>query len=132
MRIPFLSRAAHDEIVALYRERAEAAESARNTAEARHDIAFNDLLTRYQSLVERTAKAEGVPTKLETVEPEVDFVLQAAHERWGNDPMSLQYCNRFISDQRAKARRGDPDAMDESALLDVVIRGVSQSDGTEF
>lgn len=128
----WISRAAHDEIVALYRERAEAAESARNTAEARHDIAFNDLLTRYQSLVERTAKAEGVPTKLETVEPEVDFVLQAAHERWGNDPMSLQFCNRFISDQRAKARRGDPDALDESALLDVVIRGVSQSDGTEF
>lgn len=132
MRLPFLSRTAHDEIVALYRARAESAEAKREAAETRADAAFNDLLTRYQSLVERTAKADGVPTKLETVEPEVDFVLQAAHERWGNDATSLQFVNRYISDQRAKAKRGDLDALDESALLESVLHGVSQSDGVEF
>lgn len=132
MRFPFLSRAAHDEIVALYRARAESAEAAREAAERRADIVFNDLLTRYQSLVERTAKAEGVPPTLETVAPEVDFVLQAAYERWGNDPQSMQFVTRFIAAERAKAKSGNVNALDDAQLLDVVLRGESASDGVEF
>lgn len=132
MRLPFVSRAAHDEIVALYRQRAESAEAARDAADARHTAAYQDLLTRYQSLVERSAKAGGVPEKLETVAPEVDFVLQAAHEKWGNDAGAMQFVSRYISDQRAKAKRGDMDALNETELLQAVIYGVSASEGVEF
>ncbi len=129
MRRWWISRAAHDEIVALYKERLSAADAAREAAETRHDVAFNDLLSRYQSLVERMGKAQGVPASTETPEAPVDFVLQAAHERWGNDLNALPFVSRFISEQRAKMAKGAPDAMSETQLLEMVMNGVSESDG---
>ena len=132
MRRWWIGRAAHDEIVALYRQRAESAEAARDAADARHTAAYQDLLTRYQSLVERSAKAEGVPDKLETPAPEVDFVLQAAHEKWGNDSGAMQIVSRYISDQRAKAKRGEPDAISEAEILQAVIYGISATEGVEL
>ncbi len=132
MRLWWISRAAHDEIVALLKERVSAADAAREAAETRHDTAFNDLLSRYQSLVERAAKADGIPASLDPKEPDVDFVLQAAHERWGNDLNAMPFVSRFIAEQRAKAAKGDPDAMPEHQLLEVIMQGVSASDGVEF
>ena len=128
----WISRAAHEEIVALYRQRAEQAEASRNAIDARHIAAYQDLLTRYQSLVERSASAAGVPTtvKPELVEP--DLILEAAQQRWGSDPAAMPFVARFISDERAKAKRGEPDAMTEQAILEKVIFGVSGSEGIEL
>jgi len=105
---------------------------AREAAEARHQAAYQDLLTRYQSLVERTASSVGVPATVATETPEPDLILQAAYERWGTDPGAMVYVNKFIADQRAKAERGEPDAMDERSILEKVLYGVSASEGVEF
>jgi ParB-like chromosome segregation protein Spo0J len=128
----WLSRSAHEEIVAVYKERAASAEAARAADANRHHAAYQDLLARYQSLVERSAKGVGVPVTIETEQPEPDLIQQAAYERWGTDPGAMMYVNRFIAEQRAKAARGDPDAMDERAILEKVLYGVSASEGVEF
>ena len=128
----WLSRSAHEEIVAVYRDRAASAEAARIADADRHQAAYQDLLARYQSLVERTASSVGVPATVATEPAEPDLILQAAYERWGTSPGAMVYVNKFITDQRAKAARGEPDAMDERAILEKVLYGVSASEGVEF
>jgi hypothetical protein len=129
MNLPFLSRRAHEEIVAVYRDRAVAAETARAADVDRAQAAYADLLGRYQSLVERAAVAEGIPATTPAPAAEPDLVLQAAHERWGNDTAAMPHVARFIATERAKRERGDPDAMNERDILERVLYGVSESDG---
>ena len=128
----WISRAAHEEIVAVYRDRAVAAEAARTADADRAQTAYQDLLTRYQSLVERSAAGAGVPATVTTEPAEPDLIQQAAYERWGSDPGAMMYVNRFIAEQRAKAERGEPDAMAERDILEKVLYGVSASEGVEF
>ncbi len=125
----WISRAAHEEIVAVYRDRAASAEVARAADADRAQSAYQDLLARYQSLVERSAAGAGVPATVATEPPEPDLVAEAATERWGSDSRALGIVNRFITDERAKAKRGDLDAMDERDILEKVLYGVSESDG---
>lgn len=125
----WISRAAHDEIVRHLESRATSAEAALAALDIRHQAAYQDLLTRYQSLVERRASADGVPDKPVALESSVDLVLQAAYEQWGAMPGAMQYVVSYITEQRAKRGRGEIDALSEADLMYAVIHGISQNDG---
>lgn len=124
MSLPWISRAAHEQVVAVWQAAFEQA----GTREMAAHEAYRDLLDKYHDLMQRRANAASLPAAV-IVEPDVDLVMQAASERWGSDPMSLPHVLKYVRDQRKKAQDGAPDAMDEGDLLNAVMFGISENDG---
>lgn len=135
-RFPWVSRRTYDIVVRVFDEslKAERAELSRremafeDERRSFHDR-YNTLLDKYHSLIERKAVVDVPVPATPAV---VDLTLQAAHEKWGNDPLTMPYVNRFIADQRARRERGEVGALDEDELLERVIKGSSSDDGVGF
>ena len=127
--IGFISETHHKAIVALYTDRLAEAERRYQAAAEQAEARYADLLARYHEVVNRKVERE---MPMAPAEQAVDFVQQAAYEVWGTNPTALQATLRYISEQRAKAKRGDSDAIDEAELLRLVMYGQSASDGVEF
>ena len=120
MKWPFVSRAAFEGALNQmlhHRDRVDvlsaALERHRHDADARYDR----LLDKYHDLMQRRANADKLPPAVTPPAPEIDLVMLEVANQAGRDHRLYAILAAYVQTERAKARKGDASALDDSQLL---------------